>query len=213
MARHAARRRWFGQGRTRALLTLGVVFGLAIGGTSAYWTDSSVVATGRITSGSMDLQLAQSTDGPWGALGTGTAYAASHITISNLTPAEAYAFPLAVRNVGNADLTYAATVTQGASPAWGFVNSPLTVQLFTGAPNTSDTTYPIQHSCGGSPLAPAATVGTGATPVIAPARRLSAGTTEVPLCVLVAMVPSADNANQGRQGQLRLDFTASQVTS
>lgn len=206
-------RRWFGRGRTRALLSLGSVAMLGAVGTSAYWTDTVSIAGGRIAAGTMDLQLAQTTAGPWGAVGSGTAYDASYLTVSNLAPAEAYAFPIAVRNVGDADFTYSATVTQGASPAWGFTSSAITVQLFAGAPDTTDTTYPIQQSCAGSPLAAAATVTQGSAAVIAPARRLNAGAVDGQLCVLIAMIPSADNANQGKQGQLRFDFSANQVTS
>jgi alternate signal-mediated exported protein len=215
MARHAAprRRAWFGKGRTRALLSLGTLLALGVVGTSAYWTDSAPVDAGTITSGTLDLQVAQATAGPWSAVGTGTAATATHITVSNIMPSESYAYPLAVRNVGDADLTYGATVTQGSSPAWGFVGTPITVQLFAGAPDTSDATYPVQQTCGGTALAPAVTVTAGSTTVIPDGRRLDRGTTDVQLCVLVTLVVAADNANQGRQGQIRLDLTATQVTS
>ncbi|NYJ01600.1 putative ribosomally synthesized peptide with SipW-like signal peptide [Nocardioides thalensis] len=216
MARHAAPRRrvWFGSGRTRAVLSLGVVLALGVAGTTAYWTDTAAVSTGPVTSGAMDLQVAQTTAGPWGAVGTGTAFSASHVTVPNLTPSEAYAFPLAVRNVGQADFTYTATVTQGGSPAWTFVGTPIQVQLYAGSPVTVDTTYPVQQTCGGTALtASPVTVTAGSTIVTSAARRVDAGATDAQLCVLVSMVSTADNANQGRQGQLRFDLSATQVTS
>lgn len=215
MGRHAAPRwrAWFGRGRTRAVLSLGVVLSLGAVGTTAYWTDTAAVSTGPVTSGSMDLQVAQTTAGPWGAVGTGTAYAASHITVANIAPAESYAFTLAVRNVGHADFTYTAAVTQGALPAWTFVGTPITVQLYTGSPVDSATIFPVQDTCSGTALAPAATVTTGSATVIPATRRLNAGATDAQLCVLVTMVAGAANDNQGKQGQLRLDFTATQVTS
>ncbi|GAA3542121.1 SipW-dependent-type signal peptide-containing protein [Nocardioides daeguensis] len=211
--RRSAWRSWLGRGRTRALLSLGILLAFGAVGTSAYWTDTATVTGSTITSGSMDLQVAQTTAGPWGAVGTDTAYSASHITISDLTPSEAYAFPLAVRNVGAADFTYGATATQGASPAWGFVDTPITVQVFAGSPVTTDTTYPIQQTCSGTQLAAAATVTTGDTTVIPNTRRLDKGVTDAQLCVLVSMVSTADNSNQGKQGQIRLDLAATQVTS
>lgn len=216
MGEHAAprSRAWFGRGRTRALLSLGVVLVLGAVGTTAYWTDTGAVGTGPVTSGSMDLQVAQTTAGPWGAVGTDAAYSASHITVSGLTPSEAYAFPLAVRNVGQADFTYTATVTQGGSPAWTFTGNPVQVQLYAGSPVTGDATYPVQQTCGGTPLTGAAiAVTTGSTSVTSAARRVDAGGTDAQLCVLVSMVPTADNTNQGKQGQIRLDFSATQVTS
>jgi predicted ribosomally synthesized peptide with SipW-like signal peptide len=211
--RASAWRSWFGRGRTRALLSLGTLLALGAVGTAAAWTDTAQVDAGAIASGSMDLQVAQTTAGPWSAVGTDAAYAATHVTISNLTPSEAYAFPLAVRNVGAADFTYTATVRQGASPAWSFVGDPITVQLFAGTANTTDATYPVQQACGGTALAPAATVVVGATTVVTTPRRVNKGASDSQLCLLVTMVTSADNANQGKQGQLRLDLTATQVTS
>lgn len=223
MASHRRRRRWgflprgwFGHGRTRALLTLGIVAGPAVGGTTAYWTDTATVTGGSITSGRMDLQVAQSAtaaDASWGAVGTGTAYAATNIAIPAIMPGESYAFGLAVRNVGAADFTYGMTVTQGGSPAWGFAAGVVTVQVYAGTPNTSDTTAPIQQSCGGTSLAPAATVTTGNIVVIPSGRAVAHGTVDSQLCVLVSMTSSADNSNQGKSGQLRFDATATQVTS
>lgn len=207
------RRGWFGRGRTRAVLTLGVVAALGVTGTSAYWTDDAVVSSGTISSGSMDLQVSND-NATWGAVGLGTPHAATHITVANLTPSEAYAFPLHVRNVGQADLTYTATVTQGASPAWSFVGTPVTVQVYAGAPNTADTTYPVQQSCAGTALTAApVTVTTANSAVVTTARRVAKASSDVQLCVLVSMVSSATNTNQGKQGQLRFDLTATQVTS
>lgn len=214
MGRHAAPRsapRWFGRGRTRAILSLGVVAALGVTGTSAYWTDEAVVSGGSISSGSMDLQV--SADGTtWTAVGIGTPGTAGHITVSNLTPSEAYAYPLRVRNVGDADFTYSATVTRGSSPAWTFVGDPVTVRVYAGSPVTTDTTYPIQQTCGGTALTAAVTVTASSTTVV-PSRPVGAGATDAQLCVLVTLASTADNANQGKQGQLRLDFTAQQVTS
>jgi predicted ribosomally synthesized peptide with SipW-like signal peptide len=207
------RRLWFGRGRTRALLTLGVIASLGAVGTGAYWTDSAVLNGGTITAGTMDLQTSQN-GSTWDAVGTGTAGTGSSINVSNLTPSEAYAFPLYVRNVGNASFTYTATVTQGSSPAWAFSSGAITVQLFAGAPVTTDTTYPIQQTCGGTALTTSAVTVTAANQsVITTSRLLAKGAVDTQLCVLVTMATSADNTNQGKQGQLRFDLSAAQVTS
>lgn len=217
MGRHVAPRRrgivptgWFGRGRTRALLSLGLLLTLGVVGTSAYWTDTATLTGGTITSGSMDLQL-QTASGA-GAVGTGTGHTESGIAISNLTPSESYAFPVTVRNVGNADFTYTATVSRGGTPAWTFVNDPIQVQFFVGNAIVDDTTYPIQKTCSGAAIGSPATVAAGSTAVIATARRVGAGATD-PLCLKVTMVTAADNANQGKQGQLQFDLTAVQVTT
>jgi len=211
---HRSRRRWFGRGRTRALLTLGVIASLGAVGTSAYWTDSATVTGGTITSGTMDMQVAQTTAGPWGAMDLGTDYSAGHIAVSNMVPGGSAAFSLAVQNVGDADFTYTAAVTQGSSQTWGFVSTPITVQLFRGGtPTNSSIGFPPSGTCpGGTSLGPAVTVTNGASQVLTNPERVDHGASEA-LCVVVAMSPNAVNDNQGKQGQLQFNLTATQVTS
>jgi predicted ribosomally synthesized peptide with SipW-like signal peptide len=216
-ARSSARRgggwfggRWFGQGRTRALLCVGVLAVLGAVGTSAAWTDTASLTTGPITSGAMDLQLETATAGV-GAVGLGTNHTATEIAASNLTPSESKAFAVTVHNVGNANFTYGATVTQTGT--WTFSAGAITVQLFSGGTPSTDTTYPVQEACtGGTAITTAVTVTSGSTTVIPSTRALSKATNDS-LCLVVAMATSADNTNQGKQGTLRFDFSAAQVTS
>ena len=211
--RRRAERRWFGRGRTRALLSLGTVLALAVTGTAAYWTDTATVTGGTITSGSMDLQVSNN-GSSWGAIGSGVGHSATHLTVTGMTPSESYAFPLHVRNVGDADFTYTVTVTQGTTPTWGFVGQPITVQVYRGGTPSTDTTYPIQQECsGGTSLGAAQTVTAGASSVVPSPERLNAGDAAQTLCVKVSMLSSATNSNQGKSGQLRFDITATQVTS
>jgi predicted ribosomally synthesized peptide with SipW-like signal peptide len=195
-------------------MLLSLVSVVVLGGITAswaFWADSSTVTGGTLTSGSMDMQL--SANGTtWGAINLGTAFDDSAvITASNLTPSESYAFTLSLRNVGQADFTFAATVSQGST--WTFVSTPITVRFFAGGTPSTDTTYPIQKTCsGGTALGSVTTVGASATSVFTAARRLNAGSTDS-LCLEVAMATSADNTNQGQSGRLRFDFTATQVTS
>lgn len=198
----------------KVLALVGLVTVVLLGGITAswaFWTDSSTVTGGTLTSGSMDMQL--SANGTtWGAVGLGTAFDdSSVITASNITPSESYAFTLSLRNVGQADFTYTATVIQ-ASP-WTFVSTPITVRFYAGGTPSTDTTYPIQKTCsGGTALGSATTVTSSASSLLTTARRLNAGSSD-PLCMEVAMATSADNGNQGQSGVLRFDFTATQVTS
>ena len=62
MARHDARHRadragWFGQGRTRALLSAGLLLGTGAVATSAYWTDHETATGAPLHSGSLHVDL------------------------------------------------------------------------------------------------------------------------------------------------------------
>lgn len=183
-----------------------LVLGLSSQGSFALWNDTSAVTTGSIASGSMDLQLATGDTDP-GAAGPGTAYSAASITVSALTPSEAYAFPVTVKNVGDADFTVSVTAAHGST--WGFVGDPLKVQLVVGTPDTSDTAYPVQQSCG---AAVQTTVVAAAPTQILAGPRVAHGTS-TQLCLLVQMATDASSANQGQSATLSLGFTATQVTS
>lgn len=202
---------WFGRGRTRALLCVGVLAALGAAGTYASWTDTASLTTGPLTSGAMDLQLETATAGI-GAAGLGNNHTALEIAASNLTPSESKAFALSVRNVGNANFTYGATVTQTGT--WTFTAGAITVQLFSGGTPSTDVTYPVQETCSGGTAitSPAVAVTSGITVVIPSTRALTKATNDA-LCLVVAMATSADNTNQGKQGTLKFDFAAAQVTS
>ncbi len=112
--RHAAPRRrsggWFGHGRTRALLALGVFAALAVTSTSAYWTDTGTVTGGTITSGTLDLTAGPVT-GAENLGGTGpNNWNSGLLAITDLIPAESVAASFVVRNSGTAPLRFNATV-------------------------------------------------------------------------------------------------------
>jgi predicted ribosomally synthesized peptide with SipW-like signal peptide len=224
MAEHRAARRgwfggrWFGQGRTRALLAaLGLLVVPAAMGTMAYWTDTATVDSGSITAGSMDLQLQTPASGSsWVHQGAGTTTTDAVLTISNLTPGESQAFNFAARNVGRPPFTYQATVARGGT--WTFVDSagggPVTVRFYAGASarasNTS--TYPRAGTCTGTAQAAGAVRVGASSATVVPTRPLASGASEQ-LCVVVAMAADAVTANQGRQGTIQLAFVATQATS
>lgn len=190
--------------RTRALLSVGVLLGTGSLGTLATWTDTAELAAGTITSGTMDLQLDAG-----GAVGTGTGHQRADISWDGLTPGERKAFDLSVHNAGDPPFTYSAAATRGASPAWTYVGTPITVQLFTGTAEP-DSTYPQQDGCSGGPLGPARNVDGSSQPLLDAAMRLEAGANDQ-LCLVVGLAEDADNQNQGRTGSLALDFTADQA--
>lgn len=114
MSRHAAARGrfggWFGHGRTRALLALGVLGILAVTSTSAYWTDQGTVTGGTITSGTLDLTAGSTTGAEnLGGLGPNT-WASGLLAITDIIPAESVAASFVVRNSGTAPLRFNATV-------------------------------------------------------------------------------------------------------
>lgn len=211
MARHAEGRRSrtrgaSGNGKVRALLSLGLLVGFGSIGTYAYWSDTAVVSGGPITSGAMDLQFDTT-----GAVGTGANYAKTAITWSNLAPGERKAFDLSVKNVGNPPFTYVATATRGVSPTWTFSGTPITVQVYSGTA-VADTTYPQQDTCTGASLGTAQAVDATNKSVITTAQEIPAGGTQG-LCIVVGLDQAADNLNQGKTGSIALTFTASQKTS
>lgn len=214
---HRPRGHWFGRGRTRALLTLGSVAMLGAVGTSAYWTDTATITGGTIQAGKMDLQVAQTTAGPWNSTAPSNAdWADADIAVSNLVPGGSQAFPLAVRNFGDADFKLTSTVKQGTSTGspWGFVGNPIAVHLYRGGiPTNSSTSFPPSGTCqGGSSLGSAATVTASGSPLITTPEPVTHGNSEA-LCLVVSMDPNAGNDSQGASGQLSFLFKADQVTS
>lgn len=208
--------RWFGHGRTRALLCLGVLLVLGAVGTTAYWTDEAIVNGGTISAGTMDLQLQTPSSGTtWLHQGTGTSTTDTTLAIANLTPGESQAFDFAARNVGNTPFTYQTSVARAGT--WGFVDSasgsPITVRFYAGASAraSNDPAYPRSGTCTGTAQG-AGDERVGPTPsTVVPSRPLATGSSEQ-LCVVVAMAGDAVTANQGQQGSLQLTFTAAQVT-
>jgi alternate signal-mediated exported protein len=101
---------WFGQGRTRALLATGIMFGLGATGTYAYWTDQGTVTAGTISSGTLDLTAGPST-GLENLTGTGpNNWDYTAFNISEMIPGESISKTVVVGNNGSAPLRFNATV-------------------------------------------------------------------------------------------------------
>lgn len=115
--RHAAERRWFGRGRTRALLAAGLLVGTGAVATSAYWTAKRTITGATISSGALHLDLATNVrvkpeTYTWTALNLGGMTAGS---------SAAAVLPVTNNSTGPLKLTYgirsAATNTTGTTLA------------------------------------------------------------------------------------------------
>ncbi len=197
MSRHAAPRRcfgWFGRGRLRALLALGVVVGLGSVTTGAYWTDDATVSGITLTSGKLDLKV----DG----LDSVTGY--TSLTITNMVPGNTVAAVLTISNAGDAPFAY--TATSSATNVDGKnLAGALTVKV-TGA--TSVTGTSPAATCGGTTLA-----GTGTTlggSLVTTARTITPTNNEK-LCIQVTLPTAAANSVQSATTAVDLQFSAVQV--
>lgn len=194
MASRLDERRWFGRGRTRALLSVGIVLSLGVVGTWASWTDSSQVDAGTLTAGELDLQLDADLAGPGGT--TTRAWSAS-----DLIPGIYRSFTTTVRNTGDVGFTYALTV---AGESWTFDPGAVSVVVSSGTANADGT-------CTGGPIGPTTRTIPAAGPLLT-ARTLTTGASE-PICLRIGLVAGAASSNQGESGTVRFTFTADQVPS
>ncbi|WP_436699898.1 hypothetical protein [Nocardioides sp. BYT-33-1] len=120
MARQAPRHRgsrpgWFGRGRTRALLSTGLLLGTGAVATSAYWTDGGSVAGVGLSTGALHIDLEGNhrvkpeTISDWGDLDL-TALQAGQTRAAMMTVTN--------NSQGNAPLSYSVqAAAAGGSPA------------------------------------------------------------------------------------------------
>jgi len=216
MGRHAAPRRWFGRGRTRALLSLGVLATLGIATTTAYWTDEATINAGTIQSGTLDLS-AGPTSGAEHLGGTGpNTWSSALLTISNLVPGESIASTFVVRNSGTAALRFNATVRSTSNALTSGITG-LRVQVFDNATTAtnggSQSTGNRSGSCTGA-QAISSYVSTTASGNVFPADIVlpTTGATRT-LCVRAELSSGAGNALQGLSTQVVLTLNALQVNA
>ncbi|KRA32650.1 MULTISPECIES: SipW-dependent-type signal peptide-containing protein [unclassified Nocardioides] len=110
MSEHRAPRQgWFGRGRTRAILSLGLLLGMGAVATSAYWTAEDTVTTGPVSSGAIHLDLATNNKVkpevyPWAGL-----------SLSNLAPGASKAAVLPVTNNSSGHLKFSYRIQAAAT--------------------------------------------------------------------------------------------------
>lgn len=122
----SSERRWFGQGRTRALLATGLVFGLGATGTYAYWTDQGTITATTFSSGKLDLTAGTST-GLENLVGTGpNNWDYTAFSIDDMIPGESVSKIIVIGNNGNAPLRFNAKV---ASSNGDLSNNPNGLQI------------------------------------------------------------------------------------
>ena len=200
----------------RLLLSLGLVLGFGAIGTVAYWSDEATLATGSITSGSLDLQVGgldpETGDVAWQAVGADELWRYSVRELDNVAPGESVAMDLFLRNAGSATLTFTAT---GISTTMA-MNPHLTASTVLGgtASNTgtreavnrtgtcsAGTPWWTRHVLSTTPFAvtpdnEAVTLGPGA---------------QIRVCMLAGLAAAAPGSSQNSETEIRVVFRAKQV--
>lgn len=178
--------------RVRALLSLGMVFGLGAVGTLAYWTDSAALAGGTFTAGDLDIKLGSpGVDNSPGQFTTDFA-------MTNMQPGDSKAAIVTVRNSGSIGFTYTATgVTSG-----GALASLLSFKVVPGGALSGTT------DCTGAP----SFTGTMASTqnVITANRPLAGNGGNESFCV-VATLPNGTTTGQNSSASATFTFNAKQV--
>lgn len=201
MGRHVERRRWFGRGRTRALLSLCVLLGFGAVGTGAYWTDSATLATGSVDSGEMHIDLGsnvkakpESVSFNLSATGTNALYPgksiANTIAVTNNSTVTGLAFTYRVQASATGPLASALllTVSRGGSASSGTCSGGTTL----GSPNTAIAGFD-------QPAGEALTTAAG-------------GPSSHTICIALKLDPSAGNGLQGQTGTVvTFTFPATQA--
>ncbi|HWJ82689.1 MAG TPA: SipW-dependent-type signal peptide-containing protein [Nocardioides sp.] len=218
MGSHAAprQRKWFGRGRTRALLSLGVVALLFVGGTGAYWTDDATVTGGPISTATLDL-TAGPTTGAENLNGTGpNDWSSGILGITDLVPNESIAATFVVRNSGTAPLRFNATVATTNNNLTS-ASVGLQVQVYdngTTATNTGTQAAGTRSgTCNGTQVY-SGYVSTTASAAVYPAdiQLTSTGATRN-VCVRAWLNSAAGNTLQGKSTQVVLSLSAKQVNA
>lgn len=220
MSRHVARRRfgagWFGRGRTRALLCLGVVAVLGATGTVAYWTDTGTITSGTVATGTLDLTAGPST-GSEGLGGTGpNNYAHTALALSNMAPGESLAKNLVLRNSGSAALKFNLRIRTTSNDLSG--TNGLQVQVYDGATAGTVTGSVAEGNrnqpCNGGTLVQtiSASVTASGNVFVTDPRLPTTGATRN-LCLRVSLPTGAPNSFQGKSTKVVLVPDARQVAA
>ena len=205
-ARHRSPRGWFGRGRTRALLSLGLIFGFGAVGTMAYWTDQGTMTTGAISAGTLDLRLqdASTLVGQGGTWNNG-------FTASSLIPGESVAFSFPVRNDGSAGFRFSATATASGAIAPGLRFT--TTHGSSAASNSGSAANGNRVGACGSNTVDTTSVtlsGVSASVISTPGVTLLSGASTT-VCIIVSLDSSAGNALQSATGAASYVFDAVQL--
>ena len=177
----------------RALLSLGMVVGLGVTGTYAYWTDQVQVTGTTISTGTIDLKVNNQD--------SVTTFTTMNIT--TMVPGDSVAGVLTVKNAGTAPLKYYvdAAASNGDSKGLG---AALQVKV-TGDASTSGSGRSV--TCAGAALGGAGTtftsnmLGSAASP-----RLLNAGASET-ICIQASLPTNASTSLQGATTNVTFTFS------
>jgi predicted ribosomally synthesized peptide with SipW-like signal peptide len=186
--------------RVRVLLATGMLLGLNVPGTLAYWTDSATVAGGTFSSGTLDMTLD-------GNQGNPEAWTNSVMTLGDMVPGESFAASFPVRNDGTVAFTYTATGT-----ASGDLAPELSFQAVVGGDAASNATVGGLRTgtCAGGTAMVAQTLDATPRTVVGTAQELAAGASQS-VCLLVTLSTAAPGSAQGQSATGTLVFAAKQL--
>lgn len=220
-ARHSAPRHrsaWrFGEGRTRALLSLGVVAVLGATGTLAYWSDSATVTGTTILTGTFDLTAGPVT-GAEQLTGTGpNNWDIATLGITDLVPGESVSATIVVRNSGTAALKVDATVATTTNDLTSGTQG-LLVQVYDGS--TAGTATGTQAAgnrsgpcTGGTQVYSGYPSTTASTSIFTTAPTLATTGATRDLCVRAQLSPTAPNALQAKTTKVQVALSGTQVAA
>lgn len=181
--------------RTRAVLSLGMVFGLGAVGTMAAWSDTATATTGTFSTSSVNVSIKLNSQHP--------VYAFTSLKQTNLSRGASVAGMLPVNNTGDTDFDYtvAAVTADAGTAGYGSASAAtlaqnLTTKVFTGA--SSDGTV-----CSGGTEIASKALALNSVNLIESARRLAVNNTDQ-LCFQVTVNPNAPIG--ARMSAVGIDF-------
>lgn len=174
---------------------LGLVGGL---GTQAYWNDVETVAGATVTSGSLDLKVADQDDYSWTLL-----------DLDTIAPGESLAEALTVTNAGTTPFTV--SVTAAATATVDALRQAMLVTVTRdGAVVPESLVYPRSESCSGTVTYGAAAVAVAGTAVLGPSATIAPGGS-LTICVRLFFDTGAGNGTQNHDYTPTFTVTATQV--
>lgn len=171
--------------RTRAVLSLGMVFGLGAVGTLAAWSDSATATTGVFSTSSIQMKVD-------GQRPTATF---AKLKKNSMMPGTSVAGDIKVQNTGTVDYKWAVSASGTGSAA---LLGKLKVSLHQTVTNDGST-------CSGPMIGSVHTVSTN--PTLVSGRALAAGAEDI-VCIQVTVDPSAGMTERFKIADLGFSFTA-----
>ena len=187
---------WFGRGRTRALLSAGLLVGVGAVGTSAYWSAGTQATGTTVQSGAIHIDLATNNRVK------PETYAWTALTGNLAIAGESQAKILRVRNNSAGGLTFGYTIAATAS---GTLGGALKVTVRNGG-TVSGTT------CTGGTVVGTANANLNGYSGAPGQLSSSAATPYHDLCVQVSL-PAGSGVTNGATSNIALTFSATQVVS